>query len=360
MRNEFSPTTLLNIRNSLVETGYSEFGSRSKLSSFELTWTVLNLQRIPPAMRCCYICNPELATLFVAASKHDERLHKFSADFLYPLASRPGSSTSMRSDTSNTSNVSRKAANKVAVSVEEKERLNAKLVAWRREKHEQRGSPSFFSPQILLPPKQLQAFVDHCPKFLHEATITPHFLRKLIPWDFPSESNLEEIIKILHDWRETASLGPPATPKSQRRARKRARSSHPDVDNPTTPRAPPPAQPIFLHQRTSTSSKYIGSDENVFVTRQAPVAPLPQVIYATPLPTRSCGATLSHYPTIPAGPAASSPAALTPINANPYYHMAPPVHYQPYPYFYTPSPTQTRPMQYTFKSYNPYNPQSRR
>jgi hypothetical protein len=152
----------------------------------------------------------------------------------------------MRSDASN---VSHKPANKV--SEEEKDRLHAKLIAWRREKHEQRGSPSFFSSQNLLPPKQLQAFMNHCPKFLHEATITPHFLRKLIPWDFASESNLEEIIKILHDWRDVASLGPPATPKSQRRARKKARSSHLDVETSRTPRAPPPSQPIFLHQRMS-------------------------------------------------------------------------------------------------------------
>lgn len=252
MRVEFSPTTLLNIKKSLFETGYSEFGSRSKLSSFELTWTVLSLQRIPPATRCCYVCNPELATHFVAASKHDQRLRNFSADFLYPLgSSRPGSSTSTRSDASNISTVSRKAVTKV--SLEEKERLHEKLIAWRREKHEQRGSPSFFSSQILLPPKQLQAFVDHCPKFLNEPTITPHFLRKLIPWDFASDSNLEEIIIILNDWRETACLGPPATPKSQRRARKKARSSYLDVQTPKTQRAPPPAQPNFLHQRMSSS-----------------------------------------------------------------------------------------------------------
>jgi hypothetical protein len=74
---------------------------------------------------------------------------------------------------------------------------------------------SFFSSQILFPPKQLQAFVDYCPKFLHEPAITPHFLCKL-PWDFTTDSNLEEIIRILHDWRETACLGPPATPTSQR------------------------------------------------------------------------------------------------------------------------------------------------
>jgi hypothetical protein len=331
---------------------------------------VLNLQRIPPATRCCSICNPDLATPFVSATKHDQRLHQFSADFLYPLASRPGSSMSMRSDISNTSNISRKAANKV--SLEEKERLNARLVAWRREKHEQRGSPSFFSHQILLPPKQLQAFVDNCPKFLQEATITPRFLRKLILWEFANESNLEEIIKILHDWRDTC-LKPPATPKSQHRARKKARSSHRDP-LPVTPRVPPPAQPIFLREHTtttSTSSKYIGSDENVFVTRQAHApppsqpGPLPQVIYATPQPMRSSGLSASslshHYPTILAGPSTSSPAALTP-GPNPYYHLATPVHYpsqpvhypsQPYPFFYTPSPSQTRPMQYTFKTYNP-------
>lgn len=134
---------------------------------------MLNLQRVPPATRCCYVCNPELATQFVAASKHDQWLQQFSADFLYPLGSRPGSSNSMRSNASNTSSISRKATSKVTL--EEKERLRDKLIAWRHEKHEQRGSPTFFSSQILLPPKQLQAFVDQCPKFLHEATTTTRF-----------------------------------------------------------------------------------------------------------------------------------------------------------------------------------------
>ena len=249
MHEEFSPTTLLNIRKSLVKMCFSEFGSRSKTSSFELTWTMLDLQRVPPATRCCYICNPELATLFVAASKNDQRLQQFSADFLYPLTSRPDSVTSVRSNASNNSSISRKAANKVSPG--ERERLHEKLVAWRREKHEQRGLHSFFSSQILLPPKQLQAFVDHCPKFLHEAAISPSFLRKLIPWDFANEANLNEIIKILLDWRETASLGPPDTPKSQCRAHKKAWSSHQLVETPRTQLAPPPAQPIFMHQRVS-------------------------------------------------------------------------------------------------------------
>ena len=190
-----------------------------------------------------------------------------------------------------------------------------------------------------------------------------------------------DLIKILHNWRDTACLRPPATPKSQHRARKKARASHQDVEDPLTPRVPPPPQPIFLHEHTtaSTSSKYIGSDENVFRTCQTHVppwfGPLPQVIYATPLPTRSSGLapSLSHHRTIPAGPSTSSPAlptspilkpsgpatsspsALTPINVNPYYHLATPVHYpsQPYPFLYTPSPSQTLPMQYTFKTYNP-------
>lgn len=55
------------------------------------------------------------------------------------------------------------------------------------------------------------------------------FLRKLIPWDFASDSNLEEIIEILNGWRKTACRGPPATPQSQRRAHKKPRFSHLNV-----------------------------------------------------------------------------------------------------------------------------------
>lgn len=98
----------------------------------------------------------------------------------------------------------------------------------------------------------------------------------------------------------------------------------------------------------------IGSDENVFVTHQAPVPRLPQVIYATPLPIRPRGpSTLSKYPTTPA---TLSPAIPTPIIGHPYYHLAPTapsVNYHPYSFFYTPRPTHSQPMQYTFKAYNP-------
>ena len=86
LREEFSPKTGLAIQHSLNDLGRSTDGFWSKTSSFELTWTVLDLQRTPPRERCCYECNPELLAPFAPANKHDPRLSRFSHHFQYGLA----------------------------------------------------------------------------------------------------------------------------------------------------------------------------------------------------------------------------------------------------------------------------------
>jgi hypothetical protein len=104
VREKFSPNTSLTIRTGLAENGPVKTGSRSAVSSFEMTWTVLDLKRTPPRNRCCYVCNPAIAILYGPSDNHDSRLRTFAADFIQPLAlatpSQPSSSASTRTDNS--------------------------------------------------------------------------------------------------------------------------------------------------------------------------------------------------------------------------------------------------------------------
>ena len=129
---------------------------------------------------------------------------------------------------------------------EEQEKLRQKLVLWRNEKHRQRGSPMFLSAQIILPPKQLNAFVAHGPKFLQQQVLMTRLLCKLVPWDSATNSDMEEILAVINDWHETAAIIIPTTPSSQRRARKKTR-----VEQTNNPAMPQPAQPIVQPMFTS-------------------------------------------------------------------------------------------------------------
>ncbi|KAF8816642.1 P-loop containing nucleoside triphosphate hydrolase protein [Phlegmacium glaucopus] len=229
LREEFSPKTGLVIQRSLNDRGRTTDGFRSKTSSFELTWTILDLQRTPPKTRCCYWCNPELVAPLAPANRHDPRLATFSHHFQYGLApptSRPGSSASMQTNTSTASSIALPRRG-IKVPTEEQDKLRERLLGWRNEKYRQRGSPIFLSAQIILPPKQLDALLAQSARFLQEQTLTTHLLRKLVPWDSATESDLEEVLLTINGWRETAAIVIPTTPTSQRRARKKTRANQP-------------------------------------------------------------------------------------------------------------------------------------
>jgi hypothetical protein len=256
LREEFSPKTGLVIQHSLNDYSRTGDGFRSKTSSFELTWTILDLQRIPPKTRCCYRCNPELVVPFVPADKHDPRLVAFSHHFQYGLAlplSRPGSSVSIQTNTSTASNFAPH-RQRIKVPQEEQDKLRERLTVWRNKKHHQQRSPIFLSAQIILPPKQLNAFVIQSPRFLQEPTLTTHLLRKLVPWDSATESDLEEVLLTINSWRETAAIIIPSTPSSQRRARKKTRANEPN--NLASPQqARPIMQPNFTSHPTPNPVK---------------------------------------------------------------------------------------------------------
>ena len=230
-----------------------------------MTWTVLDLKRFLPTTRCCQQCNPELVDAYSASNMHDERIKKFAPDFLFPIVSqhsRPSSSLSMRSAVS-TSSTFVPVSSGYKVPLDEKERLRSHLIQWREKKHVLRGSPMFFSSQIYLPPKQLNMLVSECNKYLEVTTVDSHFLRKLIQWDSAGDAEWSEVSQLIMEWRE--DVRPPATPTSQRRARKKAKAP---VVGPRTPMTQPnfqalqvpPVAPRLLPAQQSQSFRNPASD----------------------------------------------------------------------------------------------------
>ena len=334
-----------------------------------MTWTILELNRNPPPERCCYLCNPNLASPFAAANPRDPRLLTFANDFKYGLTvpiSRPGSSASIRTDVSNASSFIPVRPG-VKVPQEEQEKLREKLINWRNQKHQLRGSPLFLSAQTILPPKQLNAFVSQSNRFLQEEIVTICLLRKLVPWDSATETDLAEIVSIISNWRDTATIVIPSTPASQRRARKKGRPG-PEPTDLHTPRAPPIEQPTFTSrfrlprpgEKTALSGMvdYSNSspvanrqltDENVFETPRPTLRPTPrptrpmshlrlaapmnpQTIYETPRPIPSAAPQPSPYPSVMAPSMPDTPQA-TPFQTffQPYssvspYHAPVPMH----------------------------------
>jgi hypothetical protein len=363
------PKTGLTIRHSLGDEGHSDGGFRSKPSTFELTWTILDLQRTPPPSRCCHRCNPELVVPFAVANKRDPRLTTFSNNFIYGLAptSRPGSSASTRTNESQTSTFTA-VRRGVKMPQEEQEKLRRRLIDWRNEKHRQQGSPIFYSAQIILPPKQINSFVTQSNRFLQEQIITPRLLRKLVPWDSATDSDLDQIVSIITDWRDAASIIIPSTPTSQRRARKKGRPGQEEL---TTPRAAPIPQPRFMSRFRLPAGQ--AGDENVFQNptlhptlprahqtprpsplthptprpTPRPVTTQPSRAHQTPQPSPMMHLTSmahpyqhTHIPPYanfvmqPQAPAGVSSPAAPPIPYNPYHHLISPG-YIPSPLYFS-------------------------
>jgi hypothetical protein len=232
-----------------------------------MTWTVLDLKRIPPTTRCCQHCNPELIDAYSASTVHDERIKKFAPDFLFPIVpphSRPSSSLSIRSAISNSSTFV-PISSGYKVPLDEKERLRSQLIQWREKMHVLRGSPMFFSSQIFLPPKQLNLLVSECNKYLEVPIVDARFLRKLVQWDSAGEAEWDEVSQLIMEWREDAR--PPATtPTSQRRARKKTRAQ---VEAPRTPVVQPNFQALHAAPRFVPARQWFpGPASDVFQTPQ--------------------------------------------------------------------------------------------
>lgn len=300
--------------------------SRSKGSVFDLTWTILDLQRRPPTTRCCYTCNPGLAAQFSTISPQDPRLYAYANEFKYPLAEAPSRPLSSASTSSNTSTSSR--TGKIAVSASDKANLQRALTVWRATKHERSGSLTYTSAQIYFPPKQLNAFVTQAQKLVSARTISPQLLRKLVPWDGATDFDIQEIADIISDWSYGVriSVGP-STPTSQRRASKRVRTSNQE---------PPPPQPQF-QRLTALPPPELATPAPPTTPRMSlpmstPLA-TPYPLYSSPLATSNPLATpqFSYRTSQPYTPSIHS--------SNPYHYIqTPPPYYSPYYYPVYPTP----------------------
>lgn len=367
IRETFSLDTSLNVLTSLVENGPVKIGLRSTTSSFEMTWTILDLQRTPSRGRCCAIRNPTIAQSYAPSDIHDPRLRTFAADFLQPLGlaapSRPSSSVSTRTNDSQLSTFTATTGG-IKVSSEQKESLRRSFLAFRQQLWEEHGSPSFFSAQMFLSPKQLDSFLQHCPKYLSTQNITSSFLQKLVKWDSAREIDLQKMVSIISDWRE--SIQPITTPTSQRRARKKTRplqspgrTPHqariaPPVFMPMPPRSRPVLpQPFARPVMSNTPDVFRGAQTPRSTTSYSPMhsgpTPTPQLPVYIPTSTPMIYNPYQHYHTIPpltyhaTPPLAPIPRdpytpPLTPPPHNPYrYHLTTPIHYplapaRAYPY----------------------------
>lgn len=298
-----------------------------------MTWTILDLHRKPPPERCCYRCNPELVVPFSMATRHDPRLTTYSHHFVNGPAPPPSRPPSVASSVSAASSfvATRKS---VKVPKEEEEKLLKRLCKWRDDKHRERGSPLFFSAQTILPPKQLNSFLSSTPKFLAEQHLTTRFLRKLVTWDSASESDWEDILSIISDWREAAAIVVPTTPPSQRRGRKKTRqSARPSIEQPafmtTTPRAPQPSQQTFTSRFRVPAGPV--RDDNVFQTPRAPQQP--------PFSTASTSQTSVCH--LPPGPSPSTSTASYNAQSFPSTPLTPQNFSGPNPYRLRTSSHQT-------------------
>ena len=183
--------------------------------------------------------------------------------------------------------------------------------------------------------------LTHSARLLQEQTLTTRLLRKLVPWDSATESDLEELLTAINNWRESAAIVIPATPTSQRRARKKSELINlliSQLHNPhallcsnfTSRLTPRPTQPTI--QPTFTSRFRLPQPPHLSQHPAIHTNPFAdENMFQTPRPP-----TQSYHPDAP-GPssyaAASSPSA--PSTLNPYQHFltptyARPLHYSPF------------------------------
>ncbi len=114
------------------------------------------------------------------------------------------------------------------------------------------GSSPFLSPDVFLPPKQLNALIKAAPKFAKQTTTNVKSVLAVIKLDFVSEFNLMELARAISEWCELLPIIP-RTPASQHRPSKKSRVGD-DISNlflpPTQPRL---IQPVFLPLISNTT-----------------------------------------------------------------------------------------------------------
>lgn len=226
---------------------------------YELHWTEIDLPgRSPPETRCCGLCNPAQLAQFRPSSARDHRLRQFAAEFIDPIAEeedpdpRPTSPSSSDSDDSTDTVDFEPLAKGQAVSKADKDRLRARLIAWRILRHKKRGSSKFISAEVALPPRTLETLVTSSGKFLSDAVIGKKQILAVVKyWDFGTDEDFRDVAEIICDWRSIFANS--ATPKSQHRTHKRTRAGSASVPAPPQPNFTPTRPPLTTQNRTRVS-----------------------------------------------------------------------------------------------------------
>ncbi|KAF8910844.1 hypothetical protein CPB85DRAFT_1435111 [Mucidula mucida] len=207
----FRPDTGLTIYDGFHSTVPTGSGSRASAAPYQMTWITLppDPACTPPRKRCCDLCNPTYAQKYCAADPKDPQLYRYAADFIYPAAtppSRPSSSLSIASDASQHSTSSyycpHTAYQERGLPKSEIQRFQTELEEQRELMWRAHGSSPFLSPDVFLPPKQLNALIKAAPKFAKQTTTNVKSVLAVIKLDFVSKFNLMELARAISEWCE--------------------------------------------------------------------------------------------------------------------------------------------------------------
>jgi hypothetical protein len=246
----FRPDTGLDIYTGLTDPIASKSGPISQNSAHELSWTVLDLNRGPPAERCCNHCNTHFLDWCRPSNSRDPRILKYASEFIHslpPPPSRPSSPTSVISDSATVASQDsvdfEPVKGKQSVSKEDKAALHELLVTWRKDRHFRMGNSPYIPCEVILPPKQLEKLVASSGTFLTHTLVEPKHIQKAVTWDMAPDSAIAEVCDIISRWRLTLDIR--RTPQSARRPKKRTQHNAVAVIPQPVFTPPPFATPQF-------------------------------------------------------------------------------------------------------------------
>jgi hypothetical protein len=202
----FRPDTKLNIRKGLFDDTIMTWGSRSRGSAFQLTWTVLDIGKSPPREKCCYLCNDKLLGQCPPADKYDPWLCKYAKDFIFPHPD-PRSQTQRPSSRASTASVQSQdsdyhpVAPDTRIPKEDKDRLRKQLICWREARWERTGSSNFMAPEVHLPDNLVNLLLRATSTFLEAPSINHKLLLNVIKWGSADDEDVDAVVRIINDWR---------------------------------------------------------------------------------------------------------------------------------------------------------------
>jgi hypothetical protein len=188
------------------------------VTTFEASWTVLNVRPAAQRDSCCNNCNPALLTQlrFQPTLLDDHRLYTYAGDFLFP-AMQPSHGPDSRA--SNTSRSDRSVVSLSAflplhgnfvITKESQQSLRTALDEWSKQRHERRGGGKFLSRHVAMPPKRVEKIVSSAAGFLRVREVTTDTLLKTVKLDLLSRTEVQEVAQVISEWQDEATVS--ATP----------------------------------------------------------------------------------------------------------------------------------------------------